>query len=585
MKIILLNAPGGSHYDGPMMGTPALVGQLKAEGYPETTQRDLDLDLYYQCLEPDFQKEVRAIVSRDFSMGAKGLGFIKKLFVLLFGTLFLRIAASRAMREKGYLDRFRADTPLDAHFPEEGLFRYKKALYGVLKMMAIYLYPYQAYPRFLSQTEKERFHKLHLSAANTIARACAHGKKALIAFYEKSVIPELEEGAFDVIGISVSYKRQLEPGLILAEVIRKHGLDAKIVLGGSFITTTVDSGFVDEAFMKDADYLLTYEGEEAFPLLLKSMQSGQGIDDVPNLVRLKDGEIVRNKRTTIKDINVIATPDYEGLPLDRYLERPIRLHLMTCRGCYWGKCSFCSHHWTLGSGRLRTRTPDNLVNDIESLGKRFGTRSIYFTDESMHPETITKVAKKLIDRDMGIQWMGSLRFDECVDYDFLKTLRDSGCHAIMFGLESLSEHVQKIINKGIFIDRAYQVMEDCRRLGIKVHVFIMLGIPGEREEDVQANIDFLLHHTELYETMQLAFFQLMVGSPMHRHPDRYGITQIETKAKSSGKAYSELSFVTGHGMTRERANERFIELTRNKVIFEKDLWEGYGYRLYLPAKD
>lgn len=177
--------------------------------------------------------------------------------------------------------------------------------------------------------------------------------------------------------------------------------------------------------------------------------------------------------------------------------------------------------------------------------------------------------------------MGSLRFDESVDPNFLAQLKASGCHALMFGLESLSEHVQKIINKGIQLDRAYSIMEHCRLLGIKVHVFIMLGIPGEREEDIQANIDFLLHHTDLYETMQLAFFQLMVGSPMHKHPERYGINDIKIVPGTSGKAYSEMCFDTDHGMTREQANEHFLRLTKNKVLFKKDLWEGFGYRLYL----
>ena len=53
MKIVLFNVPGGSHYEGPIMGIPALVGQLKTKGYEDTFQRDLDLELFYHCLEPD----------------------------------------------------------------------------------------------------------------------------------------------------------------------------------------------------------------------------------------------------------------------------------------------------------------------------------------------------------------------------------------------------------------------------------------------------------------------------------------------------------------------------------------------------
>jgi len=67
---------------------------------------------------------------------------------------------------------------------------------------------------------------------------------------------------------------------------------------------------------------------------------------------------------------------------------------------------------------------------------------------------------------------------------------------------------------------------------------------------------------------------------MHRHPERYGISEVEALLGQGRKGLGEFRFQTDHGLTREEVDQYFRELARNKVIFEKDLWEGYGFRLY-----
>ncbi len=574
MKIILLNPPGGSHYDGPMMGIPAVVGQLKKRGFRSVTQLDLDLELYYHARKPQTCKKICSII-RSGGFHRPG-GLLAKLF----GPLLLRILASRVLREREALDAYRSATPLDRQFPEKGLLDYKKGVNRVLKLMAVYFYPYLAYPRFFSFREKKVFQRVHLRIGNQLSKHFGHGKKILTAFYETELLPRLKEEAFDVIGISVSFKRQLEPALLLAEVIDKHGIEARIVLGGSYITTTLDAGWLEESILDCADFAITSEGEEAFADLLDCLKSGGDLQSVPNLIYRRDGEKVVNKRSTIGELNALDPPDYEALPLQRYLERPVRLPLMTCRGCYWGKCTYCSHHWTLGSGRLRIRDPEKLFEDIRTFSEKYGVRSLYFTDEAVHPATMEALAQKIVDAGLDVRWVGMLRFDECVNDEFLELMRASGCHAILFGLESVSKHAQEIINKGIDLDRARRALESCRTLNIKVHLFIILGIPGEREEDMEANINFLLDHTDLYETVQLAPFQLMKGSPMFRNPSKFGIHNIETVSLTGQKAFSEVRFETSKGLRRADIDRYVSLLSNNKILFKKDLWEGFGFRIY-----
>jgi anaerobic magnesium-protoporphyrin IX monomethyl ester cyclase len=78
-----------------------------------------------------------------------------------------------------------------------------------------------------------------------------------------------------------------------------------------------------------------------------------------------------------EDINSLPTPDFDGLPLDKYLS-PVRvLPLQSSRGCYWGRCAFCTH--SLGYGkRYQPRQPAKVAADIRQLKERYGVRYFAF---------------------------------------------------------------------------------------------------------------------------------------------------------------------------------------------------------------
>jgi len=580
MKIVLINPPGGSHYDGPMMGIPSLVGQLKKNGYQNVIQRDLDLDLFYYTLRPDTAEKVITTLKENLAQSTKGSSTLKRLFAQLLGPATLRFLSNKALKHKEFIEKFRSSTAIDKPFPGDKLLSYKKAVNCVLKLMSVYYYPVLSYPRFFSLLEKRIYNTFTLKAVHALHENSGHGEKMLLRFYDEEQISVLIKEKCDIVGVSISFKHQLKPALLLAEVIKRSSLSVKVVFGGSYLTTILDSDSFEDTILKNVDYAIYSEGEDAFPALLDRIKDNQPLEDSPNLIHMDNGELKINDRVTIPDLNTVETPDYDGLSLNLYLERPVRLPLMTCRGCYWGRCAYCSHHWTLGSGKLRIRRPSKLSQDIQLYKEKFGTDHIYFTDEAIHPETMKELSIIAAESGISMHWVGMLRFEENVDYEFLKLIRQNGCHAIMFGLESVSENVQNIINKGIKLDVAHRILADCRKLGIKAHIFIMLGIPGETHADMQANFNFLSEKSDLYETVQLAPFQLMKGSPMYRRPQKYGIYNISTIKDNDGNDLSEVKFDTKTGLSREEVNGYIKKIMRDKLLFKKDLWEGHAFRLY-----
>src|SRR5690606_32787793 len=61
----------------------------------------------------------------------------------------------------------------------------------------------------------------------------------------------------------------------------------------------------------------------------------------------------------------------------------------------------------------------------------------------------------------------------------------AGCYKISFGVETLSNHLQKDILKPIAIKRLKRTFELCHKYGIIPRALIMIGIPGQTKEDIE----------------------------------------------------------------------------------------------------
>ena len=585
MKTLILHAPGDSPCDAPWMGVPALVAHLKNVGYPETYQRDLDLELYYHSQKPEAYARMSRLYKEALREMPKGKGKLwKRVFLRTLGRPAMWAMSKFCLRDLDYFDKFRAATPVDEQYPSEGLIRYRKQAQRTLKMMAIWYYPYLSYPKFFSIREKRVFYRLHLWMGCLFHEYLELGRKAIESFYEDTLVPDIKEKGYDLVGVSALVQRQYDTAILAAEVIRKQGCESKLLLGGSYISETADAGWLEDDVVGSFDWVCRYEGEDAIHKLLLHMagEYEEPFETIPNLVYMKDGKQVENDRDRIRDINMFATPDFIDLPLDHYLDRPVRLPIMGNRGCYWAKCTFCAHFWSLGVGAMRDRSSMKLIEDVKELQARHNVRHFFFADESIYPPTIEDFCDLVHEHELDVNWGGMIRFEECMTKEYLEMMHGAGCHMLMFGLEHISPHVQDIIKKGTEIPLVWRILRDCKEVGINVHLFIILGTPGERKEDMEENLSFLLENTDLYKTVQLAPFELTMGSPMTKKPERYGITDIEINDQHARLAYADVEFTRVKGLTNEEVSEYIAKAGNNETLFRKDYWSGYGYAIYEP---
>jgi anaerobic magnesium-protoporphyrin IX monomethyl ester cyclase len=582
MKVMFLNAPGVSPADTPWMGVPQLVAYLKQRGYTDTHQRDLDLDLFYRSLEDETLERVVALVRRHRRSMSSSAPWWKRWVVRWLAVPVLTRIARYELRDREYLEHFRAATPVGEWFPEEGQERYRRTLNGVLKLFGLYFYPHLAYPRFFSLREESVYKRLYLRLGNYLFETMDLGNRALQDFYERHVVPDLLREDYDVIGISVLVQRQYDTALLLAKTLRENGVRAKLVLGGSFITNTYDSEWLEDDVVRQVDYVVLYEGEQAVHALVQSIERGEDPADVINLVYFRGDERVETRRDFLRDINELPAPDYDGLPLDLYLDRPLRLPIMGNRGCYWGKCTFCVHFWSLGTGRMRLRSAENQLSDMKTLMSKYGTNTFYFTDETIELNEAERLSRMILDEGLDVNWGSMVRLEEQLTEDYLRLVRSAGFYLMLFGLESINQRIQDIIRKGVDISTAWRILRDCEKLGIKVNLFMILGIPGETEEEMRENVDFMRDNTELFETLHITTFELFKKAPMERFHEDYAIDDPHVVGGHLQTAYNEIKFETREGLSREKVAAWRRRVDRMPVLIDKDMFGGLGYRVFQP---
>lgn len=294
--------------------------------------------------------------------------------------------------------------------------------------------------------------------------------------------------SYDTVGISVTFESQLFFALLIGKALRTIQPNLNIVIGGGFVNSFIDC---KEAMGPVADYcdcVFAGEGEALIEFLNNS----------------KAGAVSSNKQECFSAAQYFTPGDVCKIQLqvqpprftsDSLFEQFSPKRIIPLRfsyDCYWGKCKFCSDketHVCLKKEYDIQRMIDFCI-DAVSNNRIDG---IYFLDSAIKPRDVRRFATAMINAEQTIPWGTNLRFEKAFDDDSLIDLMTrSGCVFAKFGLESGSQRVLDLMNKGTDVNVVASIVSKFRKHGIFVHTYVMVGYPGELPEDRQKTKDFLL---------------------------------------------------------------------------------------------
>lgn len=137
---------------------------------------------------------------------------------------------------------------------------------------------------------------------------------------------------------------------------------------------------------------MVFDGEVPLLRLCEALAGDGDLSRVPNLI-YRDGDAIRaTVRKEPEKIGDLPAPDFDGLPLDRYLAPHLTLPLLSARGCYFGKCAFCNVGYGEAENFSLMRS-EMLAEQMVMLNRRYGTQHIFFADEALTPRTLREVSR------------------------------------------------------------------------------------------------------------------------------------------------------------------------------------------------
>jgi hypothetical protein len=554
MKVMLLFPPNWNPAM-PHLALPTLTAFLRAHGV-EVIQRDLNIEVFDQVLTERYLQEMLARLRQDYGPH----GDRRPPRPVAAPRELVAWALARGPRIAAQVERAKRTIRSESFFDGPiGL----DAIETVADALQIASTPF-----FPAALEISTYRPaLTADSTHNILRETRDPQLNMLReLYRRGVIADIERERPDVVGISIPSMAQLTPGMTIAALIKEHGLPGHVTVGGPHVTMLRERLARAPALFELIDSAVVFDGEVPLLRLCEALDGDGDLSGVPNLI-YRDGGIAAGAAATIRvterkapeKIGGLPLPDFDGLPLDRYLAPRLALPLLTARGCYYGKCAFCN----VGYGEAESFSlmrSEMLAEQMIAIKHKYGVEEIFFSDEALTPRTLRELSQIMRRDGTPLLWGGCARFERPITGDLLRQMYAGGGRMILFGLESASEAIMQRMAKGTQLDNMHRILRESTEARIWNHTFFFFGFPGETLDDAQQTVNFLYQHKQHVNSAGFGTFLLELDAPAHRFPASFGITRVIERPEQDLAIYFE--YETAQGMDAQMADlvaSRFLE--------------------------
>ena len=266
--------------------------------------------------------------------------------------------------------------------------------------------------------------------------------KIIDAFFEKLSEEDLSSEILDfspkIVGIttdSINFFDSLKVAKISKTI-----LNPITVMGGPH--ATIRSKEVIE--YPEVDVVVIGEGEFTLLDVCNRIKKGDSLIGCKGTLIKENGEIILNpRRDRIENLDSLPYPARHLVRFKEYqrdylfgesnvLKLPVD-RINSSRGCPYN-CSFCSSREIWNKG-YKTRSPKNVVDEIEFLIENYNTKTIYFREDNfmVNEKRVSEICNEIKNRRLQIDWVCSNRVNQ-VNETLLKEMSEAGCKAIWYGI-------------------------------------------------------------------------------------------------------------------------------------------------------
>lgn len=287
---------------------------------------------------------------------------------------------------------------------------------------------------------------------------------------------KLVEGRYGLVCMSfLSPSRDY--GVLAAKLAKQHGMTT---IAGGIHASALPEDLVETGYF---DSVVVGEGEKSIFEILSILEKGEPLPRI------------YHTRNYVQALDELPFPATAYLPVYKTAFGVNRRmgHIVAGRGCP-ARCRFCYDKRLLhGSNGLRVRSPKSVVEEMLYLKRNFGVELVGFADDTFawSKRWLRAFLQEVKSTKTPLPQIAINTRANMFDEERAGMLKDVGCVAIWFGFESGSDRILDIVKKGATVKQNLRAARICKEFGFDLNVNILVGVPGETEEDYLLTYRFL----------------------------------------------------------------------------------------------
>lgn len=309
-----------------------------------------------------------------------------------------------------------------------------------------------------------------------------------------------------LIGIGCLFSGQFQSVLHYANICKQVRPHVPVGIGGMHPTIYPREILSNCASI---DFVVIGEGERQLAALAKSIEEGvynyTGIDGIA--WRTGDEVTVREKTSFIDNLDDLPLPAYDLVDFAAYHHNTTHWHnpkghafnmtapIISSRSCPM-RCNFCSMYLVMGP-RIRFRSPEKVVDEMELLYHRHGQRHFSFMDDNVNLDKrhILKICTEIRRRNLDLQFeTPNGLMTATLDREVMDAMIEAGWVRGAIAIESGSDYIRnKVMGKNLPREKIFQVVDLAKSYpNLYFKAYFIIGMPEETPKTLQETYDMIV---------------------------------------------------------------------------------------------
>lgn len=339
---------------------------------------------------------------------------------------------------------------------------------------------------------------------------------------------------YDIVGFSVTFEVQLPAALVVARRIKQARPDMRVILGGAACVETQGDGLA--ASFPFLDAVCHTEGEAVIGPLVRVLRGEGELATVPGISYVDASGALRHNPSPAHrvDLDTLPIPQYQPF-IEQFEASPWRpmgppkFFFETSRGCWWGQKHLCTFCGLNAEGlTFRRKSPERAYLEISHLYNQYQAHYLQATDNIMDMAYFKEVMPKLaaMPKQPGRPLSIFFEIKSNLRRDQIWALKDGGITYVQPGIESFSDSVLQLMDKGATGLGQIQFIKWAFEAGIGLVYNLIFRNPGEQASwyrEMEELIPALVH---LPPPTGLVNMHLERFSPYQSRPEEFGIRNL-----------------------------------------------------------